>query len=90
MLKLVDGLGFDGVDAGKLSPGGSSQARQYILRTLMPMVCGVLCLKPPESGPQHGGRPKRAPVVSTRPLEALQLLFGKLFGKVRYLHLADF
>src|SRR5215471_4721562 len=68
-----------------MSPGGSSQARQYTLRTLMPMVCGVLCLKPPKSGPQNGAPPRRAPVVSTRPLEALHLLFRN----VRYWHLTD-
>src|SRR4030095_457632 len=70
---------------GWMSPGGSSQARQYTPRTLMPMVCGVLCLKPPKSGPQNGAPPRRAPVVSTRPLEALHLLFRN----VRYWHFSD-
>jgi predicted dinucleotide-binding enzyme len=68
-----------------MSPGGSSQARPYTPRTSTPMVCDVLCLKPPESGPQNGAPPKRAPVVSTRPLEALHLLFRN----VRYWHKAD-
>jgi hypothetical protein len=68
-----------------MSPGGSSQARQYTPRTLMPMVYGVLCLKPPKSGLQNGAPPRGVPVVSTRPLEALHLLFRN----VRYWHKAD-
>src|SRR5262249_47380699 len=68
-----------------MSPGGSSQARPYTPRTSMPMVCDVLCLKPPESGSQNGAPPKRVPVVSTRPLDALHLLFRN----VRFWHLAD-
>ena len=84
VLKLVDDL-TESMPESWMSPGGSSQARQYTLRTLMPMVCGVLCLKPPKSGPQNGAPPRRAPVVSTRPLEALHLLFRN----VRYWHLTD-
>lgn len=61
-----------------MSPGGSSQARPYTPRTSTPMVCDVLCLKPPESGPQNGAPLRRVPVVLTRPLEALHLLFGKV------------
>src|SRR4029453_2546238 len=69
---------------GWMSPGGSSPARQYTPRTLMPMGYGVLCLKPPKSGLQNGAPPRRAPGVSTRLLEALHLLFRNvrlaLFG----------
>src|SRR5262249_55489247 len=58
-----------------MSRGGSSQERPYMLRTLIPMVCGVLCLKRLESGPHNGAPLQRAPVVLTHPLEAQHLLF---------------
>jgi 8-hydroxy-5-deazaflavin:NADPH oxidoreductase len=71
VLKLIDELGFDAVDAGGgMNPGGNSQARQFIPRTSMPMVCGVLWLRPPKIGPQNGAPPTIAPVASPRPREA--------------------
>ena len=71
VLKLIDELGFDAVDAGGLDEsGGNSQARQFIPRTSMPMVCSVLWLRPPKIGPQNGAAPTIAPVASPRPREA--------------------
>ena len=86
VLKLVDELGFDAIDAGGLDECSAAARHASIhQRTLMPMVCGMLCLKLPKSGPKNGAPPRRAPVVSTRPLEALHLLFRN----VRYWHKAD-
>ena len=71
VLKLIDELGFDAVDAGGLdNPGGNSQARQFIPKTSISMVWSVLWLRPPKIGPKNGAAPTLVPVALPRPREA--------------------
>ena len=70
VLKLVDELGFDGVDAGGLmSPGGNIPARQSMPKIMTPRVCGVLFPRQAKSVDQSGAAPRTALVVSPHLLE---------------------
>ena len=50
-----------------MNPGGNNQARQFIPRTSMPMVCGVLWLRLTKIGPQNGAPPTNSPGSFTAP-----------------------
>ena len=61
VLKLVDELGFDGVDAGGLAgPGGNSPAHQSTPTTSTPRGCAVLCPKPKKNALRNGAPPRTA------------------------------
>ena len=68
VLKLVEELGFDGVDAGGLdeAPGGSSRARRSTPRTSTPTVCGAVCTKRAKTARSNGGAPN-SPGTFTAP-----------------------
>jgi predicted dinucleotide-binding enzyme len=68
VLKLIDELGFDGVDAGGLDE--SWRAHRSIPRTSTPTVCGVLWRRPRKTVLRNGAALRIAPVVSARLCDA--------------------
>lgn len=71
VLKLVDELGFDGVDTGGLtSLGGNNPARRPIPRISTLMAYGMLCPKRARTALRNGVPPRTAPVLSPSPREA--------------------
>ena len=70
VLKLVDELGFDGVEPEVwMSPGGNSPAHQSMPTTSMPRACGGLCPKPKKTVLRNGAPLTVVPVASPRRLE---------------------
>ena len=79
VLKLVDELGFDGVDAGGLDESWRQQPGTPVIpRTSTPRVCGVLCPRPTKNVLRNGAAPRTAPVVSPHPLERMAITSDNL------------